>query len=793
MVRAVISSNCLPEDTLYLAQGMAIMSSLFKFRVAASFLLTLFFGYIAPCLNTVKAVLDRDAKAVKEYLTYWVVFLITVYLGRVINFLSSAHRSHPPELKVLFVLWLTLPQFQGALRIYIYIIKPYFDKYEEHIDNGITTVATEVKSRASRQIKVILWQLFLSPNDGVLTAAISGVNTLIGNKQQFSWPSFFNPTHNSADSVPAVNLSSAALSRHLVSEFSKILTDGMYLEVWQGHEEEIMPCEVQLLANNKILGVSIARGDFGGNGNPLITTTTTTTITTTTTTVSDEYVSTSSLDSISNSTVSRKDPEDAVSGKGDPSLAFSRESIRLRVSYEDLQSGYDAAVNRQTRKDSFTKSRLLSSINVTRDLSALKIPLMLIADVSADNDQSLVVSLSIPVDILSPETCFAFAGMFLRCESGTSLSDSINDDSIVFDQFDQTPFVTSSNINTVNERGAYGQKAPKLCRMATLCLLAEGVEEAEALQVGLQLLIRAAKSQGSRALQKVLRNGSAPRRAVSIAFKRWVTTHIVSQQNNNNLHFPDDGSINDDLGLGLPHGLEIDDNYSHHTASSIHHTPGASSRGRVSSVLASSLRVSASARKEEDQQQHQHQHQLTESSSDDDYGEIEPILDEIDEVQYCSPANSNKDPVVHSNDIIMSAGAAVGDGSDGGGGDGSGDGSGGGGEEESLLEADMDEYYFEQMLLNSSLSRDDGGHDYSDDAAAYDAQHVRQSMATSEGNYDHGTLTTMARNRAGSNNAATISGRDCGTSAEKDSFERTTGDMNVFGYNYDEEDSVIEL
>ena len=141
-------------------------------RLAVSRTLFNFFGYLSPALNSTKAIISKDEEGIREYLTYWCVFGLLLYVEFLLNFFSAL-RNWPPESKVLFILWLTLPQFQGAFRIYSYVVKPYFEIFEDEIDKQIDNISRGVSEKAHRHIQTILWQLFLAPNDGLLSGALS--------------------------------------------------------------------------------------------------------------------------------------------------------------------------------------------------------------------------------------------------------------------------------------------------------------------------------------------------------------------------------------------------------------------------------------------------------------------------------------------------------------------------------------------------------------------------------------------------------------------------------------------
>jgi hypothetical protein len=428
---------------------MVSLLSILRFRYFFANLLVLFFGYIAPCLNTAKAILEQDARAVREYLTYWCVFICIVYVGRALSFFSF-QKNHPPELKVVFILWLTLPRFQGALRIYSYVIKPYFEKYENDIDHHIATVTNEVQTRATRQLKVILWQLLFAPNDGVISAALLGVNSLLGNKISpwggmlgnsmgiFGASSVSDATASASNASTAttVNLSSSSLSKKLLTEFSSMLRDGMFLEVWRGQDTQTTPCELQLMSNGKVLAISIAAGDE-----------------------LEELANLTSRESLAEIS---ETPTPPIEGAAD--------------------SSNDDLSNMPSRKEAFRRSRVMLKMKAEHDVKAMKVPILVVSDVSAENEDSLVVSLAVPLDALSYDACLMYANQFSSSELDMVASDR---------------------------------------SQVSVSLLAEGLDEAEGLQVGLQILVKKARSNALRVLNKVLRVGRIPRRALSKAFGVW--------------------------------------------------------------------------------------------------------------------------------------------------------------------------------------------------------------------------------------------------------------------------------
>lgn len=183
-----------------------------------SFLLNLclmIFGYVFPTLSSAKAVLAADDEALREWLTYWAVFSIFTFLEAVFDLLIWRLPFYS-EMKIVCVLWLSLPGFQGAFRVYNYIIKPYFEQYEEDIDSMVDKVSVRIKAKAATHAQGILWQLLLSPKDGLMPEMLR----LFGFLQQF----VSNEEHVRQDS------DSKSMSAHMLQDFKLAMIDGIYVE-----------------------------------------------------------------------------------------------------------------------------------------------------------------------------------------------------------------------------------------------------------------------------------------------------------------------------------------------------------------------------------------------------------------------------------------------------------------------------------------------------------------------------------------------------------------------------------
>lgn len=221
-----------------------ISSHLYEFRSTLSFYLFVFFGYIYPGLNSVEAITSKNISQIKEYLTYWTVSTMILYIEAFLN-LFNVFSKYPPEIKVFLIIWLIL--FNGAIRIYHFILKPYFDKYEKDIDQEIAVVSQKVRLRFIQHFQLICWQLFLSPDIGVLGSVAAGVRQLIAP----TIPRKVAEADSSLDKNKS--MSSSALSKKLLNEFSSMLSEGVYLQV-----SNFGDCKITLSTDHMFLSIAAA-------------------------------------------------------------------------------------------------------------------------------------------------------------------------------------------------------------------------------------------------------------------------------------------------------------------------------------------------------------------------------------------------------------------------------------------------------------------------------------------------------------------------------------------------------
>jgi hypothetical protein len=153
---------------------MAPMITFAVLRQLGSTLAFNFFGYFCPAFSSIKAVLSKDIEGIQEYLTYWSVFGFILYLETLVKYGSaSVIARYPPEFKVLLILWLTLPRFQGAFRIYMLILKPYFEKNEKEIDKLVATSVGKVQMSVGGYLQNLMYHLVIESNKSFLASLMT--------------------------------------------------------------------------------------------------------------------------------------------------------------------------------------------------------------------------------------------------------------------------------------------------------------------------------------------------------------------------------------------------------------------------------------------------------------------------------------------------------------------------------------------------------------------------------------------------------------------------------------------
>ena len=111
-------------------------------------------GVLCPTYMTLKAIESPEDDDDKQFLTYWVVYgvfsvidIFTAFLIKIIPFYYT--------MKLMFLIWLFMPNFKGAVYIYNWLIGPLFRKYEGKIDKGVSKIVRKGQEVAQKGKEII--------------------------------------------------------------------------------------------------------------------------------------------------------------------------------------------------------------------------------------------------------------------------------------------------------------------------------------------------------------------------------------------------------------------------------------------------------------------------------------------------------------------------------------------------------------------------------------------------------------------------------------------------------------
>lgn len=211
----------------------------------ASAALFILFAYLIPLLSSIRTVYNKDYIFFKFWTTYW--FLLYIFTPILSIFKVSKY------IQLMFVMWLSLPQFQGALFVYHQIFEPVMEKYnlEQKVDKKI--------QGAYHHVRLIMWRIFTDLSWSVLGQVGELVSLVKGTSEEpvceedckketedrpreetnvvaESIQSTFTrkPSHSIMDSISSNNSSMDSLSESLgtdmyKNDFLDILKQGLYV------------------------------------------------------------------------------------------------------------------------------------------------------------------------------------------------------------------------------------------------------------------------------------------------------------------------------------------------------------------------------------------------------------------------------------------------------------------------------------------------------------------------------------------------------------------------------------
>jgi len=120
-----------PQGKAYGAIGAFLLFTLLVFFNIFAGFLTNFIGFLIPAYFSMKALDSPQPQDDVQWLTYWVVFgffnFIESFIDIILHFLPMYY-----TFKTLAIVWLMLPQTQGAKVVYTRLLRPIFAQAKSH-------------------------------------------------------------------------------------------------------------------------------------------------------------------------------------------------------------------------------------------------------------------------------------------------------------------------------------------------------------------------------------------------------------------------------------------------------------------------------------------------------------------------------------------------------------------------------------------------------------------------------------------------------------------------------------
>jgi len=104
-------------------------------------------GSIYPGYMSYKTVKNRDILSYRRWMKYWIVYSFFTVAELILDWFAAILPLYY-EIKIIFVLYLMLPQFMGANMVFDSFLLPLLDEHEDTIDGGIV----EARTAASRTV-----------------------------------------------------------------------------------------------------------------------------------------------------------------------------------------------------------------------------------------------------------------------------------------------------------------------------------------------------------------------------------------------------------------------------------------------------------------------------------------------------------------------------------------------------------------------------------------------------------------------------------------------------------------
>ncbi|KAG0227456.1 hypothetical protein BGW41_003815 [Actinomortierella wolfii] len=109
-------------------------------------------GYLYPAYASYKAIKSRNSARLQAWLMYWTVlgmYTMVEYVADMVVFWLPFYY----DIKILFILWMMLPQTQGSLYIYQVFVEPYLASHEQDIDKTLQDAQRQARAMGLEYIK----------------------------------------------------------------------------------------------------------------------------------------------------------------------------------------------------------------------------------------------------------------------------------------------------------------------------------------------------------------------------------------------------------------------------------------------------------------------------------------------------------------------------------------------------------------------------------------------------------------------------------------------------------------
>ena len=124
------------------------------------------------------AVIRRDSESYHQWSNYWLI--LHLYLTILSPIL---HITLHPVFQILAILWLSLPQYQGALVVYERIVNPWVDQFESKVDDAVEEAHRGVRRWLWSRLGGVAWLLIGEGGDlveglmNIVMMALGGDNS----------------------------------------------------------------------------------------------------------------------------------------------------------------------------------------------------------------------------------------------------------------------------------------------------------------------------------------------------------------------------------------------------------------------------------------------------------------------------------------------------------------------------------------------------------------------------------------------------------------------------------------